>query len=227
MRKLSFLSLIMAVIMFSSCTAQEKIEVTEWTPAPTTEAPTETVTEEVKVKKMKIETDPIAKKKKKKETQPETEPSNLPTQGAVKPGRHIQVTTVKGSLSEKDFYFIYGSSTIMLNDTLEKLYEEVGEEDTIKVLNKKKTQYEYPDFVVTTYKDENQQERIEEIVVTEESWATAKGATVGYYGTALRRIYGDPVSNEKGIVTYTMGSNNLIFSVENNLVTGISFKYTH
>lgn len=225
MKKSALLCLIIMVVMLVSCTQQEQLQVTEWKPAPTTEAQTETATEQkVKVVKVKVETEP-ADKKNKKETKPPTEPSEPPTQGVVKPGRHIQVTTVKGSLNPKDFYFVYGSATVKLNDTIEAIYESLGEEDSLKELGKGKKQYTYSDFILTTYTDKKGQERLEEVVITEDSWSTAKGATVGYYGTALRRIYGDPVSNKKGVITYRSGANNLIFTVEDNLVTGISLKY--
>lgn len=231
MKKSVLLSLIIMIALLASCTQQEQLQVTEWKSATTTEAQTETATateREVERIKVKIETEP-SDNKKTKETKPTkpttTKPSEPATQGVVKPGRHIQVTTVKGSLIPKDFFFVYGSATVKLNDTIESVYEKLGEEDSLKELSKRKKQYIYSDFILTTYKDKKGKERIEEIIVTEDSWATTKGATVGYYGTALRRIYGDPVSNKNGVITYRSGANNLIFTVENNLVTGISLKY--
>lgn len=223
MKRLGLFGIIITLFMLVSCNQQKQVQVTEWTPAPTTTAQRETETEqEVKAVKVKVETEPADKKKKKEKETKATEP---PTQGVVKPGRHIQVTTVKGSLSPKDFYFTYGSQTVKLNDKIEDIYEKLGEEESVKTLSKKRKEYAYSDFVLTTYTDEKSVERLEEVVVMEESWATAKGATVGFYGTALRRIYGDPAGNEKGVITYTSGKSNLIFTVEDNLVTGISLKY--
>jgi hypothetical protein len=234
MKNFALVSVVALIVLFTSCTVAEQQEVTEWTPATTssqTTAQPTTTEETVKVIKVKAETDPTTTEKKKTQKSKKKEPTEtttaVPTQGVVKSGRHIVVTTVKGSLNKKDFYFVYDSATIKLNDKIDKVFDAFGDDYSFTELKKGKTEYEYAQFTITSYTDSNDEERVEQIVIEDENWATLKGAKFGYYGTALKRIYGDPASNSKGVMTYTSGNNNLIFSVEDNLVTGISLKYSH
>jgi hypothetical protein len=234
MKNFVLVAVVTLIALLTSCTVTEQQEVTEWVPSTTTAQTTAqpTTTEEtIEVVKVKVETDPTTTEKKKSKKSKKKDPTEtttaVPTQGVVKSGRHIVVTTVNGSLSQKDFYFIYGSATIKLNDKIDKVFNAFGEDYSFTELKKGRREYDYAQFTITTYTDSKDDERVEEIYIDDESWSTAKGAKIGSYGTALRRLYGDPASNSKGVITYTSGSNNLIFSVEDNLVTDISLKFTH
>lgn len=220
-RLFAFLLLFLVALSLSACTDSESaVQVTEWKPATSPTTTTEAATEEdtVKVIKIRAETDPPAKKNNKEETEPLT-------QGVVQPGRHIQVTTVRGSISIKDMEFVYKSATVKLNDPMIKVFENLGTDYGYTDLGNGKMEYEYEHFILTSYSDEDDVQRLEQLVLTDSKVCTNKGAKIGNYGTAMRRIYGDEDISENGVMTYNYQDTSLSFSVEDNIITAITYKY--
>ena len=232
MRKIYLIiTLVLVSAFFSGCYDNAKPVVidSEYTEETTTESQTQSTTEgklNAEVETVKVETDPTTPKKpKKKKKKKETEP--LPTQGVVQPGRHIVVTTVCGSVNSNDLDFVYVTSIIKLNESMSSVFEKLGEDNISSELPKDKMEYDYSDFVITSYLDANGVERLEKIDILTEDVGTVKGAKIGSYGTELRRLYGEPNLYKGNTVTYTKGNSNLTFTVEDNLVTNITYLYNH
>lgn len=237
MKKCILFALIATTAIFAvSCSnSQQDQEVTAWIASTTATQAEETTEQDVTVKaeevtesgkkKSSSSTSKSKKKKNKQETTEET--TEPPTQGVVKSGRNVEVTTVVGSISGSDFNFIYNGATVKLNSKIDTVFESVGEDNVSTELSKKKMEYDYSDFIITTYIDDNGTERVEKIVVVSEDLTTAKGAGFGTYGTGLRRIYGNDYTTKGSTITYTSGSKKLVFTVEDNLVIGISYVYSH
>ena len=225
------LALVLVSVLFCGCydNAKPVVIESEYTEE-TTSSSTEPTTEgelRAKVGTVKVSTDPTdpKKPKKKKKNQEETEP--LPTQGVVQPGRHIVVTTVCGSVNSNDMDFIYIDRVVKLNESMESVFEKLGEDNISTELPKGKMEYDYSNFVLTSYVDENDVERLERIDVLSEDVGTVKGAKIGSYGTEMRRYYGEANVYKSDSITYTKGNNSLIFTVEDNLVTKITYLYNH
>ncbi|MGN1130018.1 MAG: hypothetical protein ACI4Q8_01610, partial [Ruminococcus sp.] len=220
------LALVLVSMLFCGCYDNAKPVVidSEYTEETSTESQTQSTTEgklNAKVETVKVATDPTTpkkskKKKKKKETDPttpkkskkkkkkkETEP--VPTQGVVQPGRHIVVTTVCGSVNSNDMDFVYVTSIIKLNESMSSVFEKLGEDNISSELPKNKMEYDYSDFVITSYVDAKGVERLERIDILSEDVGTVKGAKIGSYGTELRRLYGEPNLYKGNTVTYTKG----------------------
>ncbi len=231
MRKIYLiLALVLVVTVFSSCYDNAKPVVidSEYTEETTTESQTQSTTEgklNAEVETIKVATDPTTPKKPKKKKKKETEP--LPTQGVVQPGRRIVVTTVSGSVNSNDMDFVYVTSIIKLNESMNSVFEKLGEDNISSELPKNKMEYDYSDFVMTSYVDAKGVERLEKIDILTEDVGTVKGAKIGSYGTELKRLYGEPNLYKGNTVTYTKGSSNLTFAVEDNLVTSITYLYNH
>ena len=231
MRKIYLiLALVLVVTVFSSCYDNAKPVVidSEYTEETTTESQTQSTTEgklNAEVETIKVATDPTTPKKPKKKKKKETEP--LPTQGVVQPGRRIVVTTVSGSVNSNDLDFVYVTSIIKLNESMNSVFEKLGEDNISSELPKNKMEYDYSDFVMTSYVDAKGVERLEKIDILSEDVGTVKGAKIGSYGTELKRLYGEPNLYKGNTVTYTKGSSNLTFAVEDNLVTSITYLYNH
>ena len=155
-----------------------------------------------------------------------TAPTTMPpTQGVTKPGRHIVVTTVKGSLASTDLDFIYGSEVIKLNDKVEDVFTKLGD-DSYETPTKKTNTYDFDDFMLSSYVEDGV-ERVDKITVTDESYSTAKGAKIGMYASQLRRIYGDANKTTSTQYIFGSGTKTLIFTYEGNTVTGIVYKLDH
>ena len=227
---------ITAIFAVSCSNSQQDQEVTAWIASTTATQTEETTEQDVTVKaeevtesgKKKSSSTSKSKSKKKKNKQETTEETTEPpTQGVVKSGRNVEVTTVVGSINSSDFNFVYNKATVKLNSKIDAVFESVGEDNVSTELSKKKMEYDYSDFVITTYIDDSGAERVEKIVVVSEDLTTAKGAGFGTYGTGLRRIYGNDYTAKGSTITYTSGSKKLVFTVEDNLVVGISYVYSH
>lgn len=160
--------------------------------------------------------------KKPEPTAPATMP---PTQGVTKPGRTIVVTTVKGSFSPEDLDFIYGSEVIKLNDKVEEVFKKLGD-DSYEKPEKKTNKYDFEDFVLNTYVEDGI-ERVDKITISKGSYSTAKGAQIGMYASRLRRIYGDESKLTDTYYFFGSGTKKLIFTYEDNFVTGIIYKLYH
>lgn len=224
------LVLVLVSVLFCGCYDNAKPVAidSEYTEETTTESQTQSTTEEklnAKVETVKVATDTTTPKKTKKKKKKETEP--VPTQGVVQPGRRIVVTTVCGSVNSNDMDFVYVTSIIKLNESMDSVFEKLGEDNVSSELPKSKMEYDYSDFVITSYVDANGVERLEKIDILSEDVGTVKGAKIGSYGTELRRLYGEPNLYKGNSVTYTKGNSNLTFTVEENLVTKITYLYNH
>ena len=86
-------------------------------------------------------------------------------------------------------------------------------------------QYTYEDFTLYTYIDENDNEKLEKILINKENISTSKGVKIGDYASALVRIYGNPTKQENGVKFYEKDSKQLIFKYKDNLITEISYQY--
>jgi hypothetical protein len=227
MKKLSvilLLAIVLATMTACSNTSDKKSKASATTANTTTTAST---TQPSTAKHaIKATTKPTEKKEKKpkKPTKPTTMP---PTQGKTRPNTHVAVTQApKGSFSSSDLVFTYKKNQIKLNQKIESVFKLIGDDNSIGVLSKKRTEYEYDDFILTTYKEDDV-ERIDTIEIIGEGVSASKDAKIGMYASRLKRLYGDPRKLTETEYVYGSGSRTLTFSYENNIVTDITYKYSH
>ncbi len=232
MKKLTGIVILLLVIITSaSCSngnsAESEPTVTD---IPETESitvkPTEVTVENIKVKKSakKAVKTPTEKKEKKTTTAPTTKP---PTQGKTKPNTHIVVTRPKkGSFSANDLNFVYKKKTLKLNQNVEEIFKWFGDDYAEGDLSDNRMEYEYDDFIITTYK-EGKTERVDSIEIIGEGVATTKGAKIGMFASRLKRYYGDANKMTDTEYVFGTGSRTLTFTYEGNIVTGYIFKYSH
>ena len=188
-------------------------------------------TVEIKSKKAKQATEPkdpteptTAKKKKKKKNKTL---SNLPTQGDVNPNPPANVTTApNGSFSDADLKFFYKDSYISLDDSIDKAEKILGEDIGAEELSGNKTSYDFDGVIIVTYQS-GEDERIEQITVTDDTIVTKKGAKVGMYGTQLRTIYGIPSTKSDTAYVYSKGNKSLTFNLQNNVIASYTYKLKH
>ena len=227
MKKLSLillLAIVLATMTACSNTSDKKSKASATTENTTAAA----VTTQPSTAKhtVKVTTKPTEKKEKKpkKPTKPTTMP---PTQGKTRPNTHVAVTQApKGSFSSSDLVFTYKKNQIKLNQKIESVFKLIGDDNSIGVLSKKRTEYEYDDFILTTYKEDDV-ERIDTIEIIGEGVSASKDAKIGMYASRLKRLYGDPRKLTETEYVYGSGSRTLTFSYENNIVTDITYKYSH
>lgn len=233
MKKLSIIIITLIMLTaFSACSGEKPKKPTQSasTAAYTTAKASTTATEAQTTKpaRAKKVTKPTEKKEKKpKKTKPTTLP---PTQGRTRPNTHIVVTSPpKGSFSSSDFEFVYKNHKINFNDKLEDVFKLFGDDASIGELSSTRNEYEYDDFIITTYKkDKNDEvERVDSIEIIDEGAKTKKGAKLGMYATQLKRLYGDPNKLTETEYVYGSGAKTLTFSYEGNIVTDILYKYKH
>ena len=166
-------------------------------------------------------TEPATKKKKKKKK------TNLPTQGDVVPGTHVQVTTKpNGSFSDSDLNFVFEGANICLGDDIDDVEAILGDDIGANELSKTKTEYEFDGVTIVTYTS-GEKELIEQITVTSDKIVTKKGAKVGMYGTQLRPVYGVPTSMSDTAYVYSKGNRSLTFTLQNNVVSSYIYKLKH
>lgn len=224
--------IIMILTAACSCSnpAEKKVETTA-KPIPTTSAATEKATEttQPETKKEKETKKPTEKPTEKKEKKPKkTKPTTMPpTQGKTRPNTRVAVTAPpKGSFSSSDFIFTFKKKEIKLNQKIESVFKLIGDDNSIGELSKKRTEYEYDDFILTTYKEDDE-ERIDLIEIIGDGASTSKGAKIGMFATRLKRLYGDPNKLTETKYVYGSGDKTLTFAYENNIVTDITYKYSH
>ncbi len=227
MKKLSvilLLAIVLATMTACSNTSDKKSKASATTANTTTTAST---TQPSTAKHtVKVTTKPTEKKEKKskKPTKPTTMP---PTQGKTRPNTHVAVTQApKGSFSSSDLVFTYKKNQIKLNQKIESVFKLIGDDNSIGVLSKKRTEYEYDDFILTTYKEDDV-ERIDTIEIIVEGVSASKDAKIGMYASRLKRLYGDPRKLTETEYVYGSGSRTLTFAYKDNIVTDITYKYSH
>lgn len=229
--------ILLTIILSTACSCSAPAKKTAATSKPT-QATTEEITtaepttvepttvKKAEKKKKKSFTKPTEKKEKKskKTTKPTTSP---PTQGKTRPNTHIAVTRPpKGSFSASDFIFTYKKKQIKLNQKIDAVFKLIGDDNSVGELSKKRTEYEYDDFILTTYKEDDE-ERIDLIEIIGDGTSTSKGAKIGMFATRLKRLYGDPNKLTETKYVYGSGDKTLTFEYENNIVTYITYKYSH
>lgn len=227
MKKLSVI-LLLAIVLATMTACSNTSDKKSKAPATTENTTTTAVTTQPSTAKhtVKVTTKPTEKKEKKpkKPTKPTTMP---PTQGKTRPNTHVAVTQApKGSFSSSDLVFTYKKNQIKLNQKIESVFKLIGDDNSIGVLSKKRTEYEYDDFILTTYKEDDV-ERIDTIEIIGEGVSASKDAKIGMYASKLKRLYGDPRKLTETEYVYGSGSRTLTFSYENNIVTDITYKYSH
>lgn len=227
MKKLSVI-LLLAIVLATMTACSNTSDKKPKPPATTAHTTTTAVTTQPTTAKhtVKVTTKPTEKKEKKpkRHTKPTTMP---PTQGKTRPNTHVAVTQApKGSFSSSDLVFTYKKNQIKLNQKIESVFKLIGDDNSIGVLSKKRTEYEYDDFILTTYKEDDV-ERIDTIEIIGEGVSASKDAKIGMYASKLKRLYGDPRKLTETEYVYGSGSRTLTFSYENNIVTDITYKYSH
>lgn len=247
MKRISiFILSLILVVLITSCAAEKPNPTTVSTTKPTTAAQTTTATvpatttaatttaatkPKKKPEKPEKATKPTEKKEKATKPTKKTKPTTMPpTQGRTRPNTHVAVTSPpKGSFSANDLVFKYKKHSVKLNEKVEDIYEVFGDDASEGELSSKRTEYEYDDFIVTTYKEDkdDEYERIEKIEIIDDGAETKKGAKIGMYATRLKRLYGDPFKLNEEKYLYGSGAKTLTFTYEGNIVTGIIYKYKH
>lgn len=234
MKKLLLASVLCLILTFTSCSGNNnnnETQVTEWRPSSTAKVEKPQAGGiEIKEEKININSD---KNKATKATTKPTEATEetteatepIPTQGVLNPNGHVPVTTVMGSLSKSDLDFVYGKNTLKLNDNIENIFTAIGEDNVSQELSASKMEYIYPDFTLHTYIDQEDNEKLEKIIITKEAIATPKGVKIGDYASALVRIYGNPTKQEKNTKQYEKDGKQLIFKYADNHITEISYRY--
>ena len=231
MKKLIAALMIVMILAASSCSkpAEKKAETTK--PIPTTSAATEkpTATAQPETKKEKETKKPTEKPTEKKEKKPKkTKPTTMPpTQGKTRPNTRVAVTAPpKGSFSSSDLIFTFKKKQIKLNQKIESVFKLIGDDNAIAELSKKRMEYEYDDFILTTY-IEDDEERIDKIEIIGEGASTSKGAKLGMFASRLKRLYGDANKLTETKYVFGSGDKTLTFTYEDNTVTEIVYKYSH
>lgn len=240
MKKLLSVMVIAALALMCSCAKTETETTAPKTTKPTvtTEAETSvteadsTVTEPVTTQTAAATTKPAVTKKTKptepREKATEKPPQTtkpVPTQGKTKPHTRVAVTFPKGSFGSADLVFKKGSVTIKLNEKIKDVLKRFKSEPEETELSSERSQYEYDDFIITTYIDENDNERVCRIEVTENTIETAKGIRIGEYASRLRKVYGEPMERTKTAYYYGNDEKQLIFVYSGNKIEGIHYKY--
>ncbi len=228
-------------VLFASCGEEEK-------PAPKNDSVVIQITsreaggidDEVKIKEEAVvvkskkstqatepedSTEPTTAKKKKKKKN--TTLSNLPTQGDVNPNPPAQVTTApNGSFSDADLKFCYKNSYICLDDSIDKAEKILGDDIGADEFSKNKTSYDFDGVTIITYQS-GDDEKIEQITVTDDTIVTKKGVKVGMYGTQLRTVYGVPTKKSETAYEYSKGNMSLTFNLQNNVIASYTYNLKH
>ena len=158
------------------------------------------------------------KEKKKKETE-------VPTQGVVNPKGHIPVTTVMGNTTDEDLVFIWQDFSIPLNQKVEYIFKEIGEDNSAYEIPGNEMAYEYEDFIIYTYLDKKETERVKKIEILTENYSTRKGVSYGDYASALKKHYGNPVYQKSNEKHFGSKAKRVIFTYQNNLITELTYEF--
>lgn len=84
--------------------------------------------------------------------------------------------------------------------------------------------YFYPGFELTTYPDSGK-ERVLSIALTDDSVTTPEGVYIGASFDSVTKAYGDGYTQNGGQYTYTKGKGSLVFTLENDAITGILYRF--
>ncbi|MBQ5398042.1 MAG: hypothetical protein IIU14_01245 [Ruminococcus sp.] len=219
----------------ASCARSDVIETTAPTAVAATTKQEEITTEPKTVSVVTEELTEETTKKKTKETKP-TEPTEkptkksakkptkaVPTQGKTKPNTHVVVTYPKGVFHSSDLIFRKGSISLELGEDWEDALKDLKKQGDVNEISGKRTEHEYSNFTVTTYKDEDD-EYIEKIEITDDTLATPRGVRIGDFASRLRKIYGDPIKRTKTAYVYGNEDESLVFTYENNMIDSIYYK---
>jgi hypothetical protein len=85
------------------------------------------------------------------------------------------------------------------------------------------TTYFYPGLELTTFCPENGQEWVLSVVLTDDSVTTPEGVYLGGTLEDIKKSYGDDFTQSGGQLTYTLGQGKLIFTCEEEIITGIVY----
>ena len=81
--------------------------------------------------------------------------------------------------------------------------------------------YEYSSLVLYVLESEDDGNVIDQVTLTDDLIATAKGITIGSSEEELRELYGEPSKTEGDVLSYISGNKYLIFKISNGTVSAI------
>ena len=160
---------------------------------------------------------------------------------AAKPAAPTSTTTVvpptettflTGAFSKKDLVFSYGGKDVTLLSDVQPLLQVLGEEYSVTaapscMFTGEDKRFTYPAFDIFTYPIDGQ-DQIDEIVVTDTVFVTARGVSVGDSYDSVVAAYGDGEFDEV-VLTYLDPAEDpdksprLIFGIDEGVVTYISY----
>jgi hypothetical protein len=160
---------------------------------------------------------------------------------AAKPAASTSATTVAppaettfltGAFSEKDLVYSYNGTDVTLLSDVQPLLKAIGEGYSVTaapscMFTGEDKRFTYPAFDIFTYPIDGQ-DQIDEIVVTDTGYKTARGISVGDTYDSVVAAYGDG-SFDDVVLTYLdpdedpEKSPRLIFGIDEGVVTYISY----
>jgi hypothetical protein len=155
--------------------------------------------------------------------------STTPATTAVPP---TETTFLTGAFSKKDLVFSYGGKDVTLLSDVQPLLEVLGDGYSVTaapscMFTGEDKRFTYPAFDIFTYPID-EQDQIDEIVVTDAGYMTARGVSVGDSYDSVVNAYGDGEFDDV-VLTYLDPAEDpdksprLIFGIDEGVVTYISY----
>lgn len=227
MKKLIFVAILLCFpLLFCGCQEEEPFdpfihtEETSWAPPQTSPPVKVTIPQNVTESTASSTVAETTEKKKKKK-----KPTEVPTQGVENPAGHIPVTTVMGDTDSEDLIFRWNDITISLNEKIDDVFERIGEDNSSLEISDTEMSYEYKNFIIYTYIDHQEIERVCKIEPLTEKYTTIKGVSCGDYASALKKHYGNSVEETSNTKQYGSSKKRLVFTYKNNLITQIYYEF--
>jgi hypothetical protein len=143
-----------------------------------------------------------------------------------------ETTFLTGAFSNKDLVFSYGGQNVTLLSDVQPLLEALGEGYSVTaapscMFTGEDKRFTYPAFDIFTYPIDGQ-DQIDEIIVTDTGYMTARGVSVGDPYDSVVAAYGDGEFDDV-VLTYLdpaedpEKSPRLIFGINEGVVTYISY----
>ena len=147
---------------------------------------------------------------------------------------NINTGSEKGNCCGEDCIFVYNNKMFPLKTEVTGLLKELGEDYNVYcapscVYQGEDKEFEYIGITIFTFPQTEEKDIIDEILITDKNYQTAKGITVGSSLKEIEKNYGKKYVKEENFVTYSVNykddtSSRLIFVLnQDNLVEMISF----
>lgn len=137
-----------------------------------------------------------------------------------------QKETAKEETKTMEYEFTYQGKTIKVNDIMDK--EKIGPEKNFYEIPSCAFEgmdkiYEYENFEIETYTNEEKEERIYSIYFTDTKQTTTEGVCVSDSYDKMIETYGEDFKQDGTQYSYIKEDTCLEFIVENNFITSIKY----